>query len=48
MKRTKILVAVGCLLGLALARMPAYASPTNNKITLACNSPNAAIPLAAR
>src|SRR5215469_13305264 len=41
MKRTKILSAVGCLLGLALAWLPAYASPTNKKITLTCNSPGA-------
>ena len=31
--------------GLALAWMPAYASPTNKKITLTCNSPNAGDPI---
>jgi hypothetical protein len=38
MKRTKILIVVGCLLGFALAWIPAYASPTNKKITVTCNS----------
>ncbi|HEY2524710.1 MAG TPA: hypothetical protein VGI29_06600 [Candidatus Binataceae bacterium] len=41
MKRTKMVIVVGCLLGLALAWLPAYASPTDKKITLTCNSPNA-------
>jgi hypothetical protein len=33
----KIMIVAGCLLGLALACIPAYASPTNKKITLSCN-----------
>jgi hypothetical protein len=42
MKRTKILIAVGCLQGLALAWLPAYASPTSKKITATCISTNGA------
>ena len=34
----KIMIVAGCLLGLALACIPAYASPTNKKITLSCSS----------
>ena len=33
----KIMILAGCLLGLALACIPAYASPTDKKITLSCN-----------
>jgi hypothetical protein len=33
----KIMIVAGCLLGLALACIPAYASPTDKKITLSCN-----------
>jgi hypothetical protein len=33
----KIMIVAGCLLGLALACIPAYASPTNKKITLSCD-----------
>jgi hypothetical protein len=40
MNRTKVLIVVGCLLGLALAWLPAYASPSS-RITLTCDSPNA-------
>ena len=38
MNRTKILIVVGCVLGLALAWIPAYASPTSKKITVTCTS----------
>jgi hypothetical protein len=34
----KIVIVAGCLLGLALAWIPAYASPTSKKITVTCNS----------
>ena len=34
---SKIMIVAGCLLGLALACIPAYASPTNKKITLSCD-----------
>ena len=34
----RIMIVAGCLLGLALACIPAYASPTNKKITLSCAS----------
>jgi hypothetical protein len=33
----KILTVSCCMLGLAIACIPAYASPTNKKITLACD-----------
>lgn len=33
----KIMIVAGCLLGLALACIPAYASPANKKITLSCD-----------
>ncbi len=33
----KIMIVAGCLLGLALACIPAYASPTDKKITLSCD-----------
>ena len=34
----RIIIVSGCLLGLALACIPAYASPTDKKITLTCSS----------
>ena len=34
----KIVIVAGCLLGLALACIPAYASPTSKKVTITCNS----------
>jgi len=34
----KIVIVAGCALGLALAWIPAYASPTSKKITVTCNS----------
>ncbi len=34
----KIVIVAGCLLGLALACIPAYANPTSKKITLSCAS----------
>jgi hypothetical protein len=36
-RMSKIMIVAGCLLGLALACIPAYASPTNKKITLSCD-----------
>ena len=38
MNTTKILIVVGCILGLALAWIPAYASPTSKKVTITCTS----------
>jgi len=38
MKKAKLLIVVGCLLGFALAWIPAYASPTSKKITITCTS----------
>lgn len=34
----KVVIALGCLLGLAAACIPAYANPTDKKITLTCSS----------
>lgn len=34
----KIVIVAGCVLGLALAWIPAYASPTSKKVTITCNS----------
>ena len=34
----KIVIVAGCLLGLALVWVPAYASPTSKKVTITCNS----------
>ena len=34
----KIAIIAGCVLGLALAWIPAYASPTSKKVTITCNS----------
>jgi hypothetical protein len=36
-RMNKIVIVGGCLLGLALACIPAYANPINKKITLSCN-----------
>ena len=37
----RIMIVLGCLLGLALACIPAYASPTHKNITLDCSSSEA-------
>jgi hypothetical protein len=34
----RIMIVLGCLLGLALACIPAYASPTHKNITVTCTS----------
>src|SRR6185437_13207311 len=36
-RMNRIMIVLGCLLGLALACIPAYASPTDKKITLSCD-----------
>ena len=35
----KIMIVLGCLLGLALACIPAYASPTKKKVVITCEVP---------
>src|SRR5579872_6726576 len=37
-RMNKIVIVAGCALGLALAWIPAYASPTSKKVTITCNS----------
>jgi hypothetical protein len=36
-RMNKLMIVSGCLLGLALACIPAYASPADKKIALSCN-----------
>jgi hypothetical protein len=36
-RMNKLMITSGCLLGLALACIPAYANPTDKKIALSCN-----------